>query len=209
MVVMAETRLDQVPQGEYVPDADGRVVLHNLDWARFEQLIDLRGLDRPRPRMAYLDGAVELMSPSHHHEGLNARLDLLLSIYFSELGIRFEPYGAWLLKRSAREAGAEPDACYLFDYDRATPIPERPDLVIEVVWTSGGLDKLEIYRRLEVPEVWFWRAGAITMHVLVAGQYQVADRSRFAPALDLRLMYRLLELPTNDAIRELRTTLAT
>lgn len=25
---------------------------------------------------------------------------------------------------------------------------DRPDIAVEVIWTSGGLDKLEIYRKL-------------------------------------------------------------
>ncbi|MFN9407014.1 MAG: Uma2 family endonuclease, partial [Dolichospermum sp.] len=33
---------------------------------------------------------------------------------------------------------------------------KRPDLVIEVVVSSGGIDKLEAYKRLQIPEVWFW-----------------------------------------------------
>jgi hypothetical protein len=31
--------------------------------------------------------------------------------------------------------------------------PQVPDIAIEVVWTSGGIDKLEVYRGLDVPEV--------------------------------------------------------
>jgi len=36
----------------------------------------------------------------------------------------------------------------------------------EVVWTSGGIDKLEIYRRLGVGEVWRWKDSRIEIHVL-------------------------------------------
>ncbi|MEG4506483.1 Uma2 family endonuclease [Microcoleus sp. F6_B4] len=34
-----------------------------------------------------------------------------------------------------------------------------PDLAIEVVFTSGGIDKLQLYKRLGIPEVWFWEDG--------------------------------------------------
>jgi hypothetical protein len=30
-----------------------------------------------------------------------------------------------------------------------------------VIWTSGGIDKLEVYRRLRVREVWIWKSGRI------------------------------------------------
>jgi hypothetical protein len=38
--------------------------------------------------------------------------------------------------------------------------PKLPDLAIELTWTWGGLDKLEIYSKLGVPEVWYWDAGS-------------------------------------------------
>ncbi len=42
---------------------------------------------------------------------------------------------------------------------------EAPDLAIEVIWTSGGIDKLESYRGLGVGEVWFWREGRMEVFV--------------------------------------------
>lgn len=66
------------------------------------------------------------------------------------------PYGAWTLENKAAQRGAEPDECYVVGSD---PDPSSPDLAIEVVWTSGRLDKLQIYRKLGVREVWYWRRG--------------------------------------------------
>jgi hypothetical protein len=77
-------------------------------------------------------------------------------------GIDLSPYGAWTLKSLQNQGGLEPDECYLVG-DQGKP---TPDLAIEVVWTSGGIDKLEIYRRLGIGEVWFWKASRIEVHVL-------------------------------------------
>jgi hypothetical protein len=140
-----ETTSAPVSLGEYVPTADQRIVLGGLSWSGFRTLLELRG-DRSRPRMAYLDGAVELMGTSRGHEGM--KHDCL------ERGIDFQPYGNWLLDDESEKAGAEPDECFMFGSDPGAK--ERPDLMIEVVWTSGGIDKLEIYRRLKIGEVWFW-----------------------------------------------------
>ncbi len=61
------------------------------------------------------------------------------------------------LKSPPSQSGLKPDECYLVgDQDKAVPV-----LAIEVVWTSGGIDKLEIYKRLGVGEVWFWKASRI------------------------------------------------
>ena len=187
---------------------DERVVLNDVDWDRFEMLLTVRG-DRSQPRVAYLDGVIELMSPSLDHERIKSRIGCLLETYLYELGIMFETFGSWLVKQRSGAAGAEPDECYLIGDVPRLPAPTHPDLAIEVVWTSGGIDKLEIYRRLQVPEVWFWIDGAIVVHVLTRAGYVQQPRSRCLPALDLELLCHLLELPTpNEGIRELRAALA-
>jgi len=48
----------------------------------------------------------------------------------------------------------------------------KPDLAIEVVGSSGGIDKLEIYRKLGVREVWYWQRRRITPYVLVGDAYE-------------------------------------
>lgn len=190
-----------VPAGEYVPTADQRLVTYNVPWSHYEAQLALRG-DAPVPRMAYLAGAMELMTPSKDHERIKSYLGRLLEAYALEREIDLSPYGAWTLKRAVKEAGAEADECYLVGPDQHRDVP---DLVIEVVWTSGGLDKLEIYRRLNVPEVWFWRDGRIAVHVLQDGGYELVDRSQLFPDLDLGLICALVDRPTAlQAVRALR-----
>jgi len=72
--------------------------------------------------------------------------------------VEFRTLGSWTLQDRAADAGAEPDECYVFG-DR--PDAERPDLAVEVLWTHGGLNKLEIYRRLGVREIWVWAHARI------------------------------------------------
>jgi hypothetical protein len=77
-----------------------------------------------------------------------------------------------------------------------------------VVWTSGGIDKREIYRRLGIGEVWFWKDGRIEVHLLRGTGYERADRSRLFPDLDLGLIVALFDRPTAlQAVRALRDTL--
>lgn len=86
--------------------------------------------------------------------------------------------------------------------------PDRPDLAIEVVWTSGRIDKLEVYRKLGVKEVWYWRKGEIHPYVLRAGQYKRVARSKALPALDLVELASFVEhVGTSRAIRAYRTAL--
>src|SRR5687768_5420879 len=69
MAVMVSTPGSDIPPGEYVPTADERVVISVKGWTDFETLLALRG-DTGRPRMAYLDGCVELLMPSRGHENI-------------------------------------------------------------------------------------------------------------------------------------------
>jgi Uma2 family endonuclease len=193
-----------VPRGEYVPAADQRVVMHGISWEQFEAQLAIRG-ERTSTRVAYLDGAMELMSPSKEHERIKSYLGLLIGIFAEETGIELSPYGSWTLREAPKRAGLEPDECYLIgpDQDRSTP-----DLVIEVVWTSGGIDKLEAYRRLGVSEVWFWQNGSVHVYLLEQGTYVRSDHSRSLPSLKPSQLATFLEYPTaTQAMRAFRASL--
>lgn len=193
-----------IPAGEYVPTSDQRVVMHGTPWTHYEALLALRG-EASSPRIAFLDGALELMTPSKDHERNKSYIGRLLEAYALERGIDLSPYGSWTLKNAPRRSGAEPDECYLVGADQSR---ERPDLVIEVVWTSGGIDKLEIYARLGVGEVWFWTDGRIEVHLLHGGRYESATRSALFPDLDIDLLRSFLDRPTAlQAVRAFREAL--
>lgn len=180
-----------IPLGEWVPTADQRVVTYGVPWAHYEAQLALRG-DGASPRIAYLEGAMELMRPSKEHERIKAFIGRLIETYALERGVDLSPYGAWTLKAAPRQSGLEPDECYLVG-DQTRDIP---DLAIEVVWTSGGIDKLEIYRRLGVGEVWVWKESAITVHVLRENRYEQTAQSGLFPDLDVNLLAGFLQQPT-------------
>lgn len=189
--------------GEHVPTADQRLVTYGVPWSHYEAQLALRG-DRPVPRIAYLEGAMELMSPSKDHERIKSTIGRLIEAYALERGIDLSPYGAWTLRNAPRESGLEPDECYLIgDQSKDTP-----DLAIEVVWTSGGIDKLEIYRRLGVGEVWIWKDSRIEVHVLRQERYHLEPRSALFPDLDVPLLASFLDRPTAlQAVKAFRETL--
>lgn len=194
-----------IAAGERIETADQRIVTYGVPWSHFEAQLALRG-DAPVPRMAYLDGALELMSPSKDHERIKSYLGRLLEAYALETNIDLSPYGAWTLKYAPAAAGLEPDECYIVGADQDKRVP---DLAIEVVWTSGGIDKLEIYRRLGVAEVWTWKGERIEVHVLAGDRYERTETSGLFPDLDLALVVSLLDRPTAlQAVRALREILA-
>jgi Uma2 family endonuclease len=184
--------------------AEQRLVMSNVSWSDYEAQLALRG-ESPVPRLAYLDGVLELVSPSRDHERLKSYVGRLVEAYALERGIDLSPYGSWTLRKPRRAAGLEPDECYILGADQSA---ERPDLAIEVVWTHAGIDKLEIYRRLGVQEVWVYRDGALVVHLLGEDGYQQSARSEQLPGIDLRLIVALLDRPTAmQAVRAMRDAL--
>ncbi|MEQ1568911.1 MAG: hypothetical protein ABMA64_24955 [Myxococcota bacterium] len=65
------------------PRGDGIVVLRGLGWADWRRSIEARG-DLAGPRMAYLDGALQLMSPSRDHERIKSYLGRLVETWALE-----------------------------------------------------------------------------------------------------------------------------
>lgn len=186
---------------------DQRVMLRGMTWKDFEVVLAVRG-DAPRPRMYFLDGEIELMSPSGGHEDNKKILARLLEYWALESDVPLEGYGSWTLKDEAVDAGAEPDECYILGDPKGL---DRPHLAIEVAWSRGGLSKIEIYRRLGVDELWMMhRDRTVDIHVLDGGRYTKAKKSKLLPALDLVWLLGFLDQPTQTAaVKALRAAMRT
>jgi Uma2 family endonuclease len=122
-------------------EEDQHVILRDMSWEDFEGMLAIRG-DRPGVRMYYLDGEIELMSPARTHEDRKTTLARLLEVWALESDLVINGFGSWTLKQRRREAGGEPDECYILG--DATH-RDTPELVIEVEWSRRlGLQKREI-----------------------------------------------------------------
>ena len=185
------------------PNGDDIVVFHDVSWEDYERLLEIRG-DRSAPRISYLEGEVEIMSPSKDHEQIKSYIGRLLETWCIDRDIEVRPFGSWTLKRKKHQRAVEADECYIF----GTEPRERPQLAIEVEWTWGGIDKLDIYRKLGVDEVWYWRKGVIEIYVLTEGTFARAQRSRLLPDLDVELIASMLDRDTlTQAVRDFRKAL--
>ena len=163
------------------PVDDKIVVLRGATWADYQRVLEMRG-EVSSPRVAYHEGALQLTIPSRQREGLKSTIGCLVEVWCLENEVEFSGYGSWTLESKKDERGVEPDECYVFGN---VSDPERPDLAIEVVWTSGGIDKLEIYRKLGVREVWFWRDGRVQVYERESSGYRSRERSELIPTRDL------------------------
>jgi Uma2 family endonuclease len=186
-------------------DHDNIVELRDATWADYERLLEIRG-EKAVPRLTFLEGRLEIMSPSRSHERLKSWIGCLVEVGCLERGVDFETTGSWTIKEKREERGAEADESYVFgpNFD-----VDRPHLAIEVVWSKGGIDKLEVWRRLGVREVWIWRKGRITPDVLRGDRYVPLIASEVLPDIDLDQLVSFLDRPsTAIAIRDYRAALA-
>jgi Uma2 family endonuclease len=191
-VVTAAFALD--PSRDDRPREDQFVVLHDVSWEDLELVLAMRG-ERSTPRICYLEGELELMTPSRSHDGIKSVIGRLVEVFCLERGIEFRALGSWTLKDRASERAVEPDECYIL----GERDDDRPHLAIEVIWTWGGMDKLEVYRQLGVREVWTWRKGAIRVDVLRGDKYEEVASSEVLPGIDLALLVSFLDRPTTSA----------
>lgn len=181
---------------------DQRVVLSGRSWEQFK-LIQQGFEDSPGIRLFYFDGTIEILMPGREHEVFKAIIAILLIIYFEENGIEFEPTGS-MTQEHEGVASAEADESYCIGVSK--PVP---DLAIEVIFSSGGLSKLQRYRALGVPEVWFWEDGVFTLYCLSETGYEQRDRSEIPElsGLDVELLTRCVlmgETSRLEAMREFR-----
>ena len=197
---MTSAILDNLPFIDLqAKDPEERLITSGVDWEAYETLITALG-ESSGYRVAYLEETLEIMSPSCNHEIDKENIGRLLEAYLEENRLEFWGLGSMTLKRGEKKAGKEPDKCYCLRTDK-----NIPDLAIEVIYTSGGIDTLEVYKRLGVIEVWFWQNNQFTIYHLQGDRYEQRQTSQLLPNLDFTLLtqYALIQDPL-EAIVEWR-----
>jgi len=172
-------------------------IFPNVSWESFE-LIEQSFEGIVGVKFAYLDGTLEIMTVSPEHEDTKATIRALVEAYMRILGIRFYMRGSPSLGSRDLGARSEPDESYNLETKK-----KFPDLVIEVVITSGGVDKLAGYQRMGVTEAWFWEDGLLTLHHLRTNGYEKVNKSELLPDLPLDIFTRYITYYDQyDAVNE-------
>ncbi|MFQ4145271.1 Uma2 family endonuclease [Chlorogloeopsis sp. ULAP02] len=179
-----------------------RLILNNVSWEQYETLRATLD-DIPGLRMTYVDGTLEIMSPSPEHELDKTTIGRLIEIYALEKDIDLTGYGSTTFCKQVKARGLEPDECYCFG-----ELKEVPDIAIEVVLSSGGIHKLSVYQGLGVPEVWFWQNNQFSVYRLRQEGYELIPHSEFLPELDLSILAKYVKFPSQtQAVKAYRDTL--
>jgi len=181
-------------------DPEERLILTGVSWQQYSQLL-VHFCDRLSYRLTYLTGTLEIMSPSRRHEVQKKNIARLLEAYLEEAEIDFWGLGSTTFRKEKEQVGKEPDECYCLQTEK-----ELPDLAIEVVLTSGGMDQLGVYQRLGIREVWLWQNEQLNVYQLQGETgYIQQSASALLPELDLELLARYIEANNPRlAVREFR-----
>ena len=188
------------------PIQDQRIVYQGRTWTQFKHI--QKGFEGCTGiRLFYYNGTIEILMPGREHELFGHVIGWLVTCFLAQKGIFFQPTGAMTQEREG-EASTQADQSYCIG--SVKPIP---DLSIEVIFTSGGIDKLARYRVLEVLEVWFWQDGVLMLYALSTSGYEPIDRSKLPGLedLDIDLLKRcilLAETDTGEAIRVFQQAIA-
>jgi Uma2 family endonuclease len=181
------------PELNRIDDPEEKFTTTSVSWQIYETLLVKLEVNS-HYRVAYLDGILEIVSPSIRHEKLKKRLATLLEFYLIQKRIQHTPMGSPTIKNQLKNTGVEPDECYCIGEEK-----DIPDLAIEVIITSGNIDKLEAYRRLGVIEVWFWAGNQLKLYrkreetqreFLATYGYEQIISSEFLPELNISLLER-------------------
>lgn len=175
------------------------ILISGLTWREFKAVEQL--IDRPGVRLSFLDRVLEIRkAPGKKHETIKERIGSLVEIYLEFLGLDFTPTGSMTLESESEKVKREADESYELGANR-----KCPDLVIEVIVTSGGIDKLEAYKRLKIPEVWFWLNDQLSFYSLENEGYETVSKSQLLPNLDVALLIRCINIENHaQALREFR-----
>jgi Uma2 family endonuclease len=193
-----------------------RFILDNVSWGRYTRL--LRDFEDRHLRMTYDRGVLEIMTLSHEHEFSSCFLGRLVLVLTEEFDLPLHPGGSTTMRRKKKQKGLEPDDCFWIAHEPEvrgkTTIDLRtdppPDLAIEVDVTRSSLDRMAIYAKLRVPEVWRYTADGLTFNVLNAeGKYDAAAASTLfslpiAPADLLPFIQMRGQMDDNAVIKQFR-----
>ena len=195
------------------------LLVEGVTWEQYEALLLELGEDRGVPRINYCDGTLEIMSPLPAHERPHRIIAYIVTAILDAQDRPWEDFGSTTYKKPKR-AGLEPDTCFYIDdktiqarrlmrVDLAVDPP--PDLAIEADVTSRTT--LDAYQVMEVPEVWIYDNGRLTIYQLQEKQYKATTGSKIFPDLDVvnvvpRLVQQAFQQGTSTMLKDLRRQLA-
>ena len=179
----------------------GVLRVESVSWDDYEQLLHEVG-DYYHARIFYDRGDLEIISPSLPTERAKSILGGLISLIGDELDLDTVSLGSTTIHEKLKQCGAEPHISFyvgridhILGYrDLNFSQDPPPDLVIEIDLTSGSMNKLPIYRRFGVKEIWQAVKFKVHIKILTDDGYEEMSASRLFPFLTAEVLTCFLDL---------------
>jgi Uma2 family endonuclease len=183
-----------------VPKPESRgFLLRDVSWEFYGRL--LREIGDQRVFVTYDHGSLELMSPSWKHERFAELFGSLIRLIAAELKVPLIGGGSTTFRSQASGVGLEPDRCFYIQHVAAVTgkqeldlaIDPPPDLVVEIEISRRMLDRLDLYARLGVPEVWRCDGRRLEVLLLTSDGYQTSIQSAAFPRIPIDQVIPILD----------------
>jgi Uma2 family endonuclease len=193
-----------------------RLVLGGVSWREYTRFLRVFA-DRPGYRLTYDRGTLEIMSPLFEHEFGADLLGRFVVVLTEEMGLPLQAGRSTTFRRRRMRRGLEADHSWWIAHAAQIRGKKRidlrvdppPDLALEVELTRRSIQRMPIYARLRVPEVWRLGRHGLSFHGLQPdGTYLDQPTSLafplFTPA-DLMTHLALRDqFDENEAVRQFR-----
>lgn len=188
--------------------SEQRVVLDNVSWQQFENLLTELSNNRSA-RFCYDQGRLEMMTPTEEHDRCRKLIESLLLVLVDETYLKLVTFNDTVLKRRDLKLGVDPDACFYIQH--ATQMQAKsaidlaqdplPEVILEVALTPSALNKLPLYAALGLPEVWLYKNDpsnkplerTLQIYQLQGDRYWVSPHSSVFPFLPAARVLEFIE----------------
>lgn len=204
-----------IPRIQLAPGS--KMSIAGVSWPDFEEILLELG-EKRTSRITYYQGNLEIMSPLARHERPHRIIAYIITTVLAAQARDWEDFGSTTLKLP-EIAGIEPDTCfYIANASQVRNCTNLnlahyppPDLAIECDVTSKTT--IDVYQALQVPEVWIYQEGQLTIYHFAAQGYQTSPVSQIFPELSIvtlvpQLVERAIAQGTSSMLKELQTTLS-
>ena len=171
--------------------AGNQLLLRNVDWESFEQLLEELG-DNRGTRLSFSDNTVEIMAPMAAHENDKRIIGRIVETILEEMGVEYASLGSTTFKNEQMTQAVEPDECFYIQNEEKTRGKAKidleqdppPDLAIEIDLTSRT--HFNNYEKLGVPELWRFDGKSLNINILQNNVYIENSQSRQFPNIPLK-----------------------
>lgn len=195
--------------------AKQRFVLDCVPWDTYTLM--LRRFEGRHLRITYDRGRLEIMTLSFEHEK-GYFFGRLVDVLTEELKLPVEGGKSTTFRRRKYKRGLEADGCWWIENAHLVRGKKRidlrvdppPDLALEVEVTRSAVNRLAIYAKLKVPEVWRYNGKRLSFVVLNAhGKYEASATSlafaMLTPDDVLPFLQKRVDTEKNELVAQFRT----